>query len=98
MTGTPLEMSEKVLKSNWVDRSKKNALDVIFEYAQFVGCPIPKSKFRAYNNEEMYVPNPEMVKRFLYRVTPNVRARILIAIETGSSASEIWSDCEKRLF
>ena len=84
-------MSEQVLKSNWVDRSKKNALDVIFEYAQFIGCPIPKSKFRAYNNSEMYIPNPEMVKQFLYRVrSVATKAEILLAVETASSSGEVW--------
>ena len=40
----------------------------------------------------MYVPNPEMVKQFLYRVRSlMVRARIKIAVvETGASAGELW--------
>jgi len=39
----------------------------------------------------MYVPTPDMVKQFLYRVhSVKVRARIKIAIETGASAGEVW--------
>jgi integrase len=91
LKGSPEEMSVQVLNGCWVDRSKKNALDVIYQYAEFVGTPIQKSKFRAYSNQEMYVPNPEMVKRFLYRVhSVNVRARIRIAVETGASSGEVW--------
>ena len=40
---------------------------------------------------EMFVPDPEVVKKILYRVTnPRNKAMIMIAIETGASASEIY--------
>jgi len=91
LRGTPDEMVTQILSSKWVDKSKKNALDMIYQYAEFLGVAIKKTKFRVYDNKEMYVPNPEMVKQFLYRVrSPTVRARIKIAIETGASAGEVW--------
>ena len=87
----------QVLSKDWADKSKKCALDVICQYAEFIGKPIRKPEFRVYNNREIYVPDPEMVKQFLYRIrSPKVRAVVLAAIETGASASEVagltWRD------
>ncbi len=84
-------MVTQILSSKWVDKSKKNALDMVYQYAEFLGVEIEKTRFRVYDNKEMYVPNPEMVKQFLYRVRSlMVRARIKIAVETGASAGELW--------
>jgi len=95
--GSPEEMILQVLSKDWADKSKKCALDVICQFAEFIGKPIQKPEFRVYNNREMYVPDPEMVKQFLYRIrSPKVRAVVLTAIETGASASEVsgltWRD------
>jgi len=81
----------QVFGSPWVDKNKCNALNMVYQYADFLGLPVQKAKFKVYDNKEMYVPNPEMVKQFIYRVrTPNGRARIKIAVETGASAGEVW--------
>jgi hypothetical protein len=34
--------------------------------AEFLGVEIKKTKFIVYDIKEMYVPNPEMVKQFLF--------------------------------
>ena len=91
LTGNPQSMLEHVLTKQWTDRVKKNGLDVVCQYAQFLGILVERPNFRAYDNREMYVPNPEMVRQFVYRVRSlEVRARIKIAIETGASAGEVW--------
>lgn len=90
LSGSPEEMATQVLNGCWKDKVKSNALDVICQYAEFIGKPIEKVKFRVFDNTEAYVPNPDMVKVFLYRVTLNVRTRMLIAIETGVCAGEVW--------
>ena len=88
--GTPQEMISQVLKGSWADKVKSNALDAIYQYAEFIGVPVKKVKFRVFDNLEVYIPTPDMVKAFLYRVTKTVRARILVAVETGASAGECW--------
>ena len=60
-------------------------------------CPFKRFNFRAYENQEIYVPALEMVNLFLYRVcSVKARARIKITVETGASASEVrlltWGD------
>ena len=91
LKGSPEEMITQVLANNWVDKSKANAINAICQYAEFLGFPIKKPDFRVYNNREMYVPNPEMVKQFLYRLRSiKLRAVVSIAVETGASAGEIW--------
>ena len=91
LKGSPEEMVSQVLAKNWVDKSKKNALDVVCQYAEFLGMLIKKPEFRAYDNRELFVPNPEMVKQFVYRLRSiKLRAIVLTAIETGASAGEIW--------
>ena len=58
----------------------------------FKKIPYHRPNFRAYDNDEMFVPNPDMVKRFVYRIRsiPN-KAMILLSVETGSSSGEAWS-------
>jgi integrase len=52
---------------------------------------IDKPNFKAYQNAEMYVPSPEMVRQFVYRIRkPQLRAMVKIAVETGASAGEVW--------
>ena len=91
LTGTPDDMTRQVLKGRWTDKVKSNALDVLVQYSDFLKIPYSRPSFRAYDNTEVYVPSPEMVKQFIYRVRsiPG-RARILIAIETGASSGEVW--------
>jgi hypothetical protein len=61
-------MVTQILSRSYVDKSKKNVFDMVYQYAEFLGVEIKKTRFRIYDNKEMYVPNPEMVKQFLYRV------------------------------
>ena len=68
-------MVNQVLKCLWKDKVKNNALDAVCQYAEFLGQPIKKPKFKVFDNEEIYVPTPDMVKTFLYRVTKKIRAR-----------------------
>ena len=90
--GSPEEMISQILASSWVDKSKSNAIDVVCDYAKFLGIPIERPKFRPYQNTEMYVPTPEMVKQFVYRIRKiQLRAMVKIAIETGASAGEVWN-------
>jgi integrase len=85
-------MIEWVMKSNWCDKSKYCAITTIGQYAEFLGLPVPKSNFRVYDNTEMYVPDPEMVKQFVYRIrSKHLRAMVLVAIETAASVSEVWN-------
>jgi len=60
--GSPEEMILQVLSKDWADKSKQCALDVVCQYAEFIGKPIRKPEFRVYNNREMYVPDPEIQK------------------------------------
>ncbi len=91
LSGSPQEMANQVLSKAWKDGTKENALDVVEQYAEYLSIPFEKPPFKAYDNEEMYVPSPEMVKQFLYRVRNlNCRTRIKVAVETGASAGEVW--------
>jgi integrase len=90
LSGTPQDMVNQLLKGNWKDKVKSNALDAVYQYAEFIGKPITPVKFRVFDNQEMYIPTPDMVKAFLYRVTKVVRARIMVALETSASAGEVW--------
>ena len=91
LSGSPQDMATQVLAKTWKDGTKENALDVVEQYAEYLNASFNRPNFRAYDNEEMYVPSPEMVKQFLYRVRNlNCRARIKIAVETGASAGEVW--------
>ena len=60
-------MISQVLQSTWVDKSKAMALLTLRQYAEYQGLPVPTVNFRVYDNGEMYVPTPEMVKQFVYR-------------------------------
>jgi len=97
LNGSPREMIQQILRKDWCDKSKNNALDSVVQYSEFLGEPLEKPSFRVYQNAEMYVPNPQMIRQFLYRVRKiETRAMMLIAIETGASAKEIhslkWTD------
>jgi hypothetical protein len=61
LSGVPSEMTNQVLNSSWCDKSKSNCLNTITQYAEFKKIPYSRPHFRAYNNEEMLVPNPEML-------------------------------------
>jgi integrase len=92
LSGTPSEMTNQLLNSSWCDKSKSNCLDAIAQYAEFKKISYFRPHFRAYDNEEMFVPNPDMVKRFVYRIRsiPN-KAMVMLSIETGCSSGEAWS-------
>ena len=91
LNGSVEEMVSQVLRNTWVDKSKAMALLTLKQYAEFQGLPIPTVNFRVYDNAEMYVPTPEMVKQFIYSVRKlELRAMIKIAVETGASAGEVW--------
>ncbi len=92
LQGTPEEMIRQVLAKNWVDKSKTLAIVTIKQYAEFMGLPVPKTVFRTYNNTEMYVPTPEMIKQLIYRIrSVRLRAAVMLAVETGATAGEICS-------
>ena len=74
LNGSPQDMMTQVLNKNWTDGVKGNALDVVCQYAEFLGVAVERPNFRAYDNRELYVPNPEMVRQFLYRVRSLSRA------------------------
>ena len=63
LSGTPSEMTNQILSSSWCDKSKSNCLDAIVQFAEFKNIPYSRPNFRACNNEEMFVPNPEMVNQ-----------------------------------
>jgi integrase len=85
-------MVGQVLQKSWVDKSTAMALLTLRQYAEHMGLPFPTVKFRVYDNREMYVPTPEMVKQFIYRIRKlELRAMVMIAIGTGASASEVWN-------
>jgi integrase len=84
-------LASQVLAKDWNDKSKALALETVRQYAEFLGLPFQKPKFRAYNNSEWYVPTPSMIKQLVYRIrNVRLRAMVLTAIETGASASEVW--------
>lgn len=68
LNGSIEEMVGQALQSAWVDKSKAMALTTLKQYAEFQGLPIPTVNFKVYDNREMYVPTPEMVKQFVYRI------------------------------
>ena len=90
LSGSPQDMVSQVLETGWADKVKDNALDAVYQYAEFIGVSIDPVNFKVFDNREMYIPTPDMVKAFLYRVTKKVRARILVAVETSASAGEAW--------
>ena len=46
------------------DRTKKNGLDFVEQYGEYVNASFQRPNFREYDKEEMYVPAPEMVSPF----------------------------------
>jgi integrase len=92
LNGSIDSMISQVLQSTWVDKSKAMALLTLRQFAEYQGLPVPTVNFRVYDNREMYVPTPEMVKQFIYRIRKiELRAMVLIAVECGASASEVWN-------
>ena len=97
LSGSIEDMFSQVLSKNWCDKSKDYMLRTIQQYAEFLGLKVSRPKFKVYDNTELYVPNPSMVKQLLYRISNvKLRAMCLIAIETGATESEVfnlkWSD------
>jgi len=54
LKGSPKDMIVQVLAKDWVDKSKKHALDVVCQYAEFLGVPVEKPEFRVYNIRKGY--------------------------------------------
>jgi integrase len=91
LSGNVYDMAAQVLAKNWSDKSKACALTVLEQYAKFQGLPFQKPRFKAYDNKELYVPTPSMVRQLIYRIRSlQLRAAVLIAVETGASTSEVW--------
>jgi integrase len=85
-------MANQILQSKWSDKSKTLALTTLKQYADFIKLPFPQINFKAYDNKEMFVPSPEMVKQFIYRIRKTqLKAMVLLCVETGGTASELWS-------
>jgi len=92
LSGSIEEMFSQVLSSNWCDKSKEYALITVQQYAEYKGLKVERPFFRVYDNREVYVPSPSMVKKLVYRIqSPKLRAMTLVAIETGATLSEVWS-------
>jgi integrase len=91
LKGSPEEMVVQVLNSNWSSEVKRIALDVVCQYAEYLGKPIEKPRFKVYNDRELFVPNPEMVRQLVYRIGGvKLRSAVMIAIETGATQGEVW--------
>ncbi|MEM2917416.1 MAG: site-specific integrase [Candidatus Bathyarchaeia archaeon] len=91
LSGSPEQMMTQVLVKDWSDKSKELALETVRQYAEFLGLNVQKPNFRAYNNIEWYVPTPSMIKQLVYRIRNiKLRAIVMLAIETGASAGEVW--------
>jgi hypothetical protein len=72
-------MVSQVLAKDWVDKSKAMALSTLRQYAEYMELPFSTVNFRVYDNREMYVPTPEMVKQFIYRIRKlELRATVMI--------------------
>ena len=56
--GSPQDMILQILSNPWVDKNKCNALNMVYQFAEFLEVPVQKAKFKVYDNKEMYVPNP----------------------------------------
>jgi integrase len=92
LNGNLEEMTKQLLSSSWCDKSKECAINAIAQYAKFQNVAYIRPAFKGYDNKEMYVPSPEMVRQFIYRVrSPHTKALIMLAIETGGSAGEIFN-------
>ncbi len=92
LKGSIEDMYRQVLASKWSDGSKEYALITIEQFSEYKGLRIPRPQFRAYNNRELFVPSPSMIKQLLYRIgNVKLRAMCMIAIETGASESEVFN-------
>ncbi|MGB9960053.1 MAG: hypothetical protein ACPLKQ_06000 [Candidatus Bathyarchaeales archaeon] len=88
LRGSVEDMFLQVLSKSWSDKSKECALETVKQYAEFLGFKVQKPNFKAYDNNELYVPTPDMIKRFIYRVRDlKLKACIMIAVETGASSA-----------
>ncbi|MEM1515816.1 MAG: tyrosine-type recombinase/integrase [Candidatus Bathyarchaeia archaeon] len=86
----PPEMVREVLEKPWDDKSKAYALKTVEQYSGFIGKPVKAPKIRIYDDREMFVPSPDMVRRLIHRIRDvEVKAQCLIAVETGACESEI---------
>lgn len=56
-------MIVQVLNSDWTSEVKRLALDVVCQYAEFLGIHIEKPNFRVYDNRELYIPT-EVIRKF----------------------------------
>jgi len=92
LKGSIEDMYKQVLASKWSDGSKEYALITIEQFSEFKGLKVPRPQFRAYNNQELFVPSPSMIKQLVYRIgNVKLRAMCMIAIETGASESEVFN-------
>jgi len=97
LSGSIEDMFSQVLSKNWCDKTKDYMLRTVQQYAEFLGLKVSRPKFKVYDNTELYIPNPTMIKQLIYRISNiKLRAMCLIAIETGATESEVfnlkWSD------
>jgi len=97
LNGSIEDMFSQVLSKNWCDKSKDYMLRTVQQYAEFLGLKVSRPKFKVYDNTELYVPNPSMIKQLLYRISNvKLRAMCMVSIETGATESEVfnlkWSD------
>jgi integrase len=95
--GSIEDMFSQVLSKNWCDKTKDYMLRTVQQYAEFLGLKVSRPKFKVYDNTELYVPNPSMIKQLLYRISNvKLRAMCMVSIETGATESEVfnlkWSD------
>jgi len=92
LKGSIEDMYKQVLASKWSDGSKEYALITIEQFSEYKGFKVSRPRFRAYNNQELFVPSPSMIKQLLYRIgNVKLRAMCMIAIETGASESEVFN-------
>jgi hypothetical protein len=53
LNGSPEDMMTQALNKSWTDGVKENALDVVCQYAEFLGVSVRRPNFRGYDNHEM---------------------------------------------
>jgi len=54
-------MYQRILESNWCDKSKDLGLETVYQFSEFLGKPVEKPEFRVYRNQEAYVPSPTLL-------------------------------------
>ncbi|MEM3627654.1 MAG: site-specific integrase [Candidatus Bathyarchaeia archaeon] len=90
--GSPEDMFKQILSKDWCDKSKDYALRTVQQFSEFLECKVSKPKFKVYDNTQLFVPSPSMIKQLLYRISNiKLRAMCMIAIETGATESEVWN-------